>query len=82
MQRPPRLIPTRLRSRVQPAATKGVRLGDKLLSIDGHSLGGRRIRDVFAEDIAAGQWLNSTNCFNVCCTNIQLAQHHGRVSSG
>ena len=46
----------RLRSRVQPASAKDVRLGDRLLSIDGHSLAGRRIRDVFAEDIAAGQW--------------------------
>ena len=40
----------------QPAEAKGVQVGDLVLTIDGHSLAGQRIRDVFAERIAAGQW--------------------------
>lgn len=41
---------------VQPAAANGVRVGDKLLSIDGHDIAGRRVRDVFAASIAAGEF--------------------------
>jgi hypothetical protein len=56
---PPRSHTPRTRlalPRTQPAEAEGVKLGDRLLSIDGHSLAGKRIRDVFAERIAAGEW--------------------------